>query len=197
VDGPDGAGKSRFADELAREIEQTGRSVIRASIDGFHRPSKDRFARFGDSPEGYYRDSFDHVELRGSLLDRLGPGGDLTYVTQRFDHRSDSPIEQQWAEAESDAVLVFDGVFLLRPELQDAWELSIFLSCGWQEVLRRVIGRDSTWMGSPEEVEDRYRRRYIPGQELYFAEVVPQELADLVIDNSSFDRPRVLKGTAP
>lgn len=194
VDGPDGAGKTCLADELAEEIRRIGRPVIRASIDGFHRPSMDRFARFGDSPEGYYRDSFDHVALRHLLLDRLGPGGDLRYVKRTFDYRSDEAVKEDWADAEPDAVLIFDGVFLLRPELLDAWDLRIFLSCDWSEILRRVMKRDSTWMGSPTEVRDRYMQRYIPGQQLYFEEARPQELADLVIDNSNYDRPSLLKG---
>jgi hypothetical protein len=33
------------------------------------------------------------------------------------------------------AVLVFDGVFLLRPQLNDAWDLRIFLEVDFQETL--------------------------------------------------------------
>jgi len=38
VDGASGTGKSTFADELARTLEATERTVLRASIDSFHRP---------------------------------------------------------------------------------------------------------------------------------------------------------------
>jgi uridine kinase len=38
VDGPDAAGKTTLADELASVLRGRGRTVIRASIDGFHRP---------------------------------------------------------------------------------------------------------------------------------------------------------------
>jgi hypothetical protein len=34
-----------------------------------------------------------------------------------------------------DAVPVFDGVFLLRPQLNDAWDLRIFLEEDFQETL--------------------------------------------------------------
>ena len=37
--------------------------------------------------------------------------------------------------APPDAVPVFDGVFLLRPQLNDAWDLRIFLEVDFQETL--------------------------------------------------------------
>jgi uridine kinase len=58
VDGPDAAGKTVLADELGEALVARGRAVIRASVDGFHRP-RERYRRGPDSPEGYYEDSFD------------------------------------------------------------------------------------------------------------------------------------------
>jgi uridine kinase len=43
--------------------------------------------------------------------------------------------------------------------------------------------RDTTLFGSADEVERRYRLRYIPGQELYIAEARPEEAADAVVVN--------------
>ena len=40
--------------------------------------------------------------------------------------------------------------------------------------------------------QDRYRRRYIPGQELYLSACKPREAADIVIDNSDFERPFIV-----
>ena len=60
----------RFSAEamLAQFIETQGRAVIRASIDGFHRPRAERYKRGKDSSEGYYEDSFDYISLRDVLL---------------------------------------------------------------------------------------------------------------------------------
>jgi hypothetical protein len=50
-------------------------------------------------------------------------------------------VRTEQARAESlllappDAVPVFDGVFLLRPQLNDAWGLRIFLEIDFQETL--------------------------------------------------------------
>src|SRR5664279_3616526 len=75
IDGPDAAGKTILADELAPLLEGSGRSVVRATVDGFHRPQAGRYARGSESPEGYFFDSFDYSALRASLLDPLGPDG--------------------------------------------------------------------------------------------------------------------------
>lgn len=42
IDGVDAAGKTTLANELVPFIEDRGRPVIRASIDGFHNPAKVR-----------------------------------------------------------------------------------------------------------------------------------------------------------
>jgi pantothenate kinase len=57
VDGVDGAGKITFANELADAIRALRRSVIRASVDGFHHPRAVRYERGRYSPEGYFEDS--------------------------------------------------------------------------------------------------------------------------------------------
>jgi uridine kinase len=128
IDGPDAAGKTTLADELASELRARQRTVIRASIDGFHRPRAERYRQGEDSPHGYYDDSFDSDALRSNLLDPLGPNGNRRYRTATFDFRTDAPRPAAWAVAPDDAVLLFDGVFLLRPELFGGWDLRVFVA---------------------------------------------------------------------
>jgi uridine kinase len=120
VDGADAAGKTTLADEPALGLQACGRTVIRASIDGFHRPREERYRRGEDSPEGYYEDSFDYAKLRLVLLDPLGPGGDRAFRSAVFDFAADTPQREAVATASDDDVLVFDGVFLLRPAVFEA-----------------------------------------------------------------------------
>jgi uridine kinase len=183
IDGPDAAGKTTIADELAVVLRAGGREVIRASIDGFHRPRAQRYARGPDSAVGYYLDSFDYDALRSSLLDPLGPGGSREYRAAVFDFRDDGPTSERTKLAPAWSVLVFDGVFLFRPELRDCWDVRIFVSASFGVTLRRALRRDRALFGSAEEVERRYRVRYIPGQELYFSEARPEDTADAVIVN--------------
>ena len=75
IDGVDGAGKTMFANELAQVLRQSGRPVVRASVDGFHRPKAERYRRGRSSPEGFFDDSYDYAALKAALLDPLRDEG--------------------------------------------------------------------------------------------------------------------------
>src|SRR5580693_5597821 len=79
VDGPPAAGKTTLADELAGLLRLQGRTVIRASVEGFLFPRSHRYRRGEYSGEACYHDSFDYDALHRVLLDPLGPGGDRRF----------------------------------------------------------------------------------------------------------------------
>ena len=192
IDGPDAAGKTTLAQLLVAPLQAKGRPVIRASIDGFHNPARLRHRRGGGSPEGYYHDSFNYGALTESLLAPLGPAGSRRYVAAVFDYRTDSAVQAPSRTAEANAVLLFDGVFLLRSELLEYWDFTIFVEADFEITLARAEQRDVMLFGSVAEVRKRYEQRYIPGQKLYYAEARPQERADVVVDNNDPKNP-VLK----
>lgn len=192
VDGPDAAGKSTLAAELARSLAGT-RETILASVDHFHRPRHARYQRGQLSPDGYYQDAFDYDAIVASVLRPLGPGGSRRYRTAVFDYRTDTPSVEPARHAAQDAVLLFEGVFLLRPALRDFWDLTVYLDIDPDEAIRRASARDVDLFGSAEAVRDRYRLRYLPAQRLYQAEAAPQAHAHVVIDNNDPSRPRLLK----
>jgi uridine kinase len=189
IDGIDAAGKTTLADELVRPIEERGRPVIRASIDGFHRLRAERYRRSQDSPEGYYDDSFNYTALRDALLRPLGPDGSRRYRRAVFDFRVDAPLPAAGEETPANAVLLFDGVFLLRPELDDLWDYCIFVDVDFAVALRRALLRDQALFGSAEAARARYEQRYIPGQRLYLRVAHPRERTDVVVENNDPRRP--------
>jgi uridine kinase len=141
------------------------------------------------SPEGCYEDSFDYEALDRVLLDPLGPGGDRRYRNAVYDKVTDTAVSPPDVTARPDAVLLFDGVFLLRPELVDRWELRIFVSASFEQTLARARIRDRELYGSAAGVERRFRERYLPSQEFYSALVRPTDLADVVVQNDDPERP--------
>jgi uridine kinase len=80
-------------------------------------------------------------------------------------------------------------VFLLRPELIDRWDLSIFVSAAFQQILDRARIRDLARLGSTAEVERRFRTRYIPAQKLHFAAARPADHAGIIVHNDEPRRP--------
>lgn len=187
VDGVDGSGKTTLADALAERLGAR-RPAVRASVDAFHRPRADRYRRGPDSAEGCYVDTFDHEALRSRLLVPFARDG--SYVPGVFDHSRDAVVDRPVPQAVPDAALIVDGVFLHRPELVDCWDLAVHLRIPDDEVLRRVVVRDE---GPVQEIERRYRVRYLPAQRLYELESRPIERADVVLDNTDPAAPVVLK----
>lgn len=185
VDGRTASGKTTFADELACAISGAGKTVIRASVDGFHRPAKVRHRQGRLSPDGYYEDARDLNAIRKLLLEPLGPDGDGCYVTQTFDLKRDRPVEPEVEQAEEDAVLIVDGTFLQRPELRSAWDFVIFLNVLEDEARRRGVNRDCVALGGPAAASEVYSRRYGPAFSRYELECNPADRADVVIDNSA------------
>ena len=188
VDGPPAAGKTTLADELAVALRARSRHVIRATIEDFLFPRAHRYRRGEFSPVGCYVDNHDYEALNRVLLDPLGPRGDLHYQEAIYDRRTDTPVSPPVTAAPADAVLLFDGVFLMRPELLDRWDLRIFVSTTFQETVARATVREQA-TSSVAEVERRWRERYIPSQELYLARVRPTEHADIVVHNDQLQQP--------
>ncbi|MFI6255754.1 cytidylate kinase family protein [Micromonospora zamorensis] len=188
VDGPPAAGKTTLADELAVVLRAQGRDVIRATIDDFLFPRAQRYPRGEYSAEGCYFDTHDHGALNRVLLDPLGPSGDRRFQPAVYDHTTDAVLAPPVTTAAADAVLLFDGVFLMRPELIDRWDLRVFVSTALESTVERAVIRERR-VSSQVDVERRWRERYIPAQQLYFATVRPTDHADIIVHNDEPRRP--------
>jgi uridine kinase len=189
IDGRTASGKTTFADELATTIGRRGRTVIRTSIDGFHRPKIERYARGRYSAEGYYFDARDLVAIRACLLDPLGPGGDRQYRTESFDLENDVPIDVPAVVAPIDGILIVDGTFLQRPELASGWDITVFLRTSEEISERRGVDRDVEQLGGTEPTRRLYAERYLPAFALYDTLCRPETIADVVIDNDDLEHP--------
>jgi uridine kinase len=189
VDGRTASGKTTFADTLSLAIGERKRAVIRTSIDGFHRPKAERYARGRYSAEGYYFDARDLVAIRALLLDPLGPGGNRRYRTASFDLENDTPIEMPAIAAAIDSILIVDGTFLQRPELVGGWDVTVFLKTSEGVSERRGIDRDAGRLGGFDAARLLYAQRYRPAFALYDALCHPETIADAVIDNDDLEHP--------
>ena len=159
--GSPAAGKTTPADELAVVLHVQGREVIRATIEGFLFPRAQR--RRGEYCMRAATDSHDHDAMRRDLLDPLRPEGDRRFRTAVYHRETDTALSLPAAIAPADAVLLFDGVFLLRPELIDRWDLSIVVSVPFERTLDRAQARGNALAGltpSPTTIERAWRERY-------------------------------------
>ena len=181
-----------LADELAVSLRGRGREVIRASVESFLRPRIERYRRGPESARGCYEDSFDYDGLLVELLHPLGESGSRMYRTEIYDRFNDLLVDSEQMTADADAILLFDGVFLLRSELVDSWDFRVFITVADQEIIRRARIRDAEAYGSSDDAERRFRNRYLPSQRHYRGTVRPADLADVVLENDDPSQPRVL-----
>lgn len=180
IDGVDGAGKTTFANILGDALASRAVPVIRSSVDGFHNPKAIRYRSGRMSPDGFYADSYDYVRLKALLLDPLSPGGTGRYLPAVFDHIADSAVNVKVRQASPGDILLFDGIFLHRPELRHYWDLSIYLDVRFEQSIPRLAARD----GGPSNLDAPLNRRYVEGQQRYLDGTRPAERASIVIDNN-------------
>ena len=129
--------------------------------------------------------------MKAALLEPLGPGGSGLYRPAIFDHRTDTAVHEAAVAADRGAILLFDGVFLMRPELRTYWDFAIFVKADFAVTIERAMRRDLPLFGSRAEVALRYQTRYVPGQQIYLRECRPEDRADIVIANNDPANPIV------
>ncbi|BCJ40052.1 uridine kinase [Actinoplanes ianthinogenes] len=188
VDGPDGSGKTTFADELAAAVQVIGRPVVRVSIDDFHHVRAVRYRQGRESPVGFWEDSYNYERFRGDVLEPFAPGGSRRYRPAAHDLGSDAIVHPPWRLALPGTVVIVDGLFLHRDEIGEVWDLSVFLDVPFRATAHRMARRD----GSSPDPEHPSMRRYVEAQRIYFAACSPHRRADILIDNEHLDAPRIV-----
>jgi uridine kinase len=191
IDGLTGAGKTSFGHELAKRIAEAGRPVLRATLDDFKRPWRERHLYDRESGEGYYRNAFDYAAVTRLLLEPSGPDGSGVCALCAIDPLTQIDHSHVVTCAPEDAVLLVDGVFALRPELDAYWDFRIWLAVAEEESVRRGVERDRASVGAG--AERVHRERYLAADRVYIAEIDPARAADVVVDNSDLDHPRVVR----
>lgn len=187
IDGVDGAGKTVFGNELSRFLEPSGRQIILASVDSFHNPRSTRYKLGASSPQGFFRDSYNYAALTTCLLRPLSPHGTRYFRRAAFDHRTDTAIVSDEEYAEPDAILIFDGIFLHRPELRAYWDFSVFLDVDFSISIPRGAQRGE---GSADPYAPS-NRRYVEGQKIYLSECNPRIHAAITVNNEDLENPYI------
>src|SRR4051794_15322714 len=161
VDGLTGSGTGPFADDLADAFRRTGAQVVRASIDAFALPEPAGEA----AASRLYSDGQNYPAFLDGLVRPF----------RREKPFALAPGEQP-QELQGDAVLIVDGVFLLRPELIGSWNSTVVLFVPAEEAFSRA-GLD------PASVRAQ-------AEELYLDRVQPRVKAIANVDNTDPEHPR-------
>ena len=197
IDGLTAAGKTSLGHELAWGLAHRGRPVLRGSLDDFKRPWSERHRYDRMSGEGYYRNAFDREAAWRLLLEPSGPDADGVVALCSIDPLTQIDHSATKTAMPENGVLIVDGVFAYRPEINSYWDLRIWVEIDAELSVRRGTGRDTEIEGGAEEAETIHRDRYLAGELLYIAEVDPHSFVDVIVDNTDFDNPRLLRRPSP
>lgn len=192
VNGITASGKTTFANELAEEMKNRGVQVIRTSIDDFHNPRVIRYAQGKESARGYYEDAHDYTAFKERLLKPLGPNGNLQYETISHNLITDMPVHNTPLVASPTMVLIVDGTFLLKKEIEYLFDYKIFVDTDFEIARNRGVERETEAFGSYEEAEKMFINRYHAACKMYIDEHNPKECANAIFQNSNFDDPVVV-----
>ena len=203
IDGQSGSGKSTLGDELAAVIRGSGVRVIRSTTDSFHRPRAQRMRLGPTSAEGFYADSHQLDVIVDELLRPFSEGAGQVRVAA-FDEPSDTPLHEVAEVDPERTVLIFDGLFLQRPEFERWWDCSVALDANerrdreWLDFLLADLPESATARAAV--IDERLQRarwpRYRSGWRRYVEEAAPASKASMVIDNNDVSRPRIIDRAA-
>jgi len=126
------------------------------------------------------------------LLEPAGPLGSGAVVLCGHDPITGIDYRDISVEAPSNAVLVVDSVFAMRPEYNEFWDFRIWIDVAPELSLARGIKRDAATEGR-DEAERLHRDRYHASEQIYVREVDPKAMADVIIDNTDFATPTLVQ----
>ena len=93
----------------------------------------------------------------------------------------------------ANCILLFEGLFLFRREINAYWDYRILLDIEPETALVRALVRDT--VESSDVIRRKYAVRYEPAWQMYAENENPEAKADLVIVNRDAANPQILRRT--
>jgi len=187
INGIDGSGKTKFAEPLEKFLISRNYETQAIHLDDFHNPRALRYAGENQA-DNYYNRSFNVNLIVEKLLSPLRRN--ITFATRLtvLDWRTDKYDVQREFSFNQNSIVIFEGVFLFRKELSPYIDYKIFLDIPFEESRRRAPMRDADL--SEAELK-KYESKYLPAQKKYMEEYPPNNVADMVIDNTDWEQPHI------
>lgn len=189
INGIDSSGKTEFSKSLKNYLVSQGMKVELIHIDEFHNPKSIRYSGV-DEAENYYNKSFNLDLIKNNILNPIVENKNLKGKIKTLNLMSDAYDMERSFDIDEETVVLFEGVFIYREELNGYFDYRILIKVPFEESRRRGEIRDVPLYGM--DVLRKYDEKYLPAQKKYFEEIDPENISDLVIDNSDWNNPKIL-----
>ncbi len=163
IDGPSGAGKSTLAGALLSSLQ--GATVVH--VDDFY-SDEGMDPSGGVNVEDACDQYVDWLKLYDLVLQPLRDGENGYY--QIYDWVAQRP--DIWVTLEPQGVLIVEGVYAMRPELREAYDVKVFVDTSPEIRLRRLAERSDNpvWV-----------KRWAEAEMWYHDNLRPIDYADVIV----------------
>jgi uridine kinase len=193
IEGRSAAGKTTFSRTLAERLGRSGRQAQVVHLDDFHPVGYRPLGSAAYTPERYLQRGFDFAAFERLVLEPTREGGDGAISFALPGGFEDSPAGGTTLGV--GALLIVEGVFLLKPGLRHWWDFVIWLDVSFATMVRRATARDVAWVGDADLVRHRYETFWTATHALYETGD-PRGAAHAVIDNEDPATPRLVRPVA-
>ena len=179
IDGLGGAGKSTISEELYRYYAGKNKHVTVFHIDDFIHPKCIRYNDGFPEWECYYNLQWRYDYFLETIAGPLKKNGSLN-DTVEFYNKEEDKYDQKAVRIADGSVVITEGIFLQREELNNAFDFVVYIDVPEEERLNRVLKRDG-YIGTADDIKAKYERRYFPAERYYAEKYAPDKSADYVI----------------
>ncbi|WP_078380752.1 uridine kinase family protein [Sutcliffiella halmapala] len=171
IDGCGGSGKSTLADKMRTECSNV--SVVH--IDDFYLPSS-QIVKAPPENKSIGAD-YDWKRVQNQVLGPISQNKEGHY--QRYDWVTDELAE--WHTVPIRGIVIIEGVYSIRKELSNQYDLTIWVDCPRETRLSRGLERDG------EKARDKWENNWMISEDIYVEEHKPNERADLIVNGTIFN----------
>ena len=164
LSGRDCTGKSTLAANVQEQLNHLGLRVKLLSIDTFLIPRHLRAPKTSEFID-YFENAFDYDALVETLETTKG---------------NTSSVNSKGTVVKQQDVVLVEGVFLLRKELCQWWNLTVWIEIDTSVIMNRAIKRDKEYFGDEESVRRVYENRCLPAQDYHVQRDLPKQNADII-----------------
>ena len=174
IDGAGGSGKSTLAEELADLLVGPDGSATATVVHGddFYR-AMDPNERLRLTPAEGYELYFDWERLRDEVLTPLTSGQDAEY--RRYDWPTNRIAPGERHRVPHTGYVIVEGMFVVRPELEGFYDLSVFVDTPSDTCLERLAARGH------DHGPGNWNQRWQAAEKHYFARTEPWARMDLLV----------------
>ena len=179
IDGLGGAGKSTVSEKIKNIFSEDGIQITILHIDDFIHPRAVRYSEKAEEWECYYYLQWRYDYLTREIIKPIRSGAPFHKKIELYDKDNDSYFLSD-TDIPVGSVVIIEGIFLQREELQDIFDYMIYIDVPEETRLRRVLERDG-YIGDKEQIAAKYNSRYFPAERYYCRHCSPDKKAELVI----------------